>query len=328
MSLIPANVEILAFGIQTDKDTPASVPVIAIALEDCTLEPNRQELIIAESDQSAQQGNRMIVGAQPSGTFKKNVRPSEEDFFLHAMLGLTVDSGTTPKIHTSNVDPAAPFTSKYLTIWDIWPGTLCVRYDGARIASGHYTTQPGAALEAEYTVEALKATYGVSQPTLTSLFVDELPFSWANLAASLGGVHAGVVNSLDLTISRGTTRFAGDNGLVSLDVPNGLLSVNGSLEVAFQDADLTRAANTGTTSGTVLTDTIFEEALALDFTRGSLLEVKLLLAAMQIGNFKTALKTDASPAVSTFDFNSKRQTTISDAIQSVVKNALAHADRS
>jgi hypothetical protein len=327
VSLIPANIEYLAFAIQVDKDTAAAAPVIAVSLQECSLDPNRQEQLTAESDRSAQQGERMVMGAQPGGSFKKYCRPSEEDFFLHALLGKTVDAGAGPYTHTSNVDPAAPFSSPYLTVWDIWPGNLRVRYDGVRIASAKFDSQPGGELAVEYTLEALKATYLDADPTVTGLFVDELPFSWANLSASLGGVHEGVVNSVSCTVSRGTTRFPGDNGLNSLDVPNGLLAVTGSLEVAFQNDDLTRAANTGTTTGTVVTTDVFDEALALDFTRGASLQVKLAMADMQIGNFRTALKTDASPAVSTFDFNSKRQATISNAIQSLVKNAIATATR-
>lgn len=330
MSLIPANIECLAIGIQADKDTPATVPVIALALEDCSLDPNVQRIKEQESDQSAQQGNVAVVGAQPGGTFKKLARPSEEDLLLYALLGKNVDSGTTPKIHTGTVDPAAPFTTPYLTVWDIWPGVMCVRYDGLRIASGHFMSKPGGFVESEYTVEALKSTYidPGSAPVLTGLFIDELGLSWPELTATLGGVHAGVVNSFDVTISRATGRFPGDNGLFSLDIPNGLLSITGALEVAFQDDDLTRAANTGSTTGTVATTTVFSESLTLALARGADLGLSFAMAAVQISNFKNQLKTDASPAVSTFDFDSKRAATISDAMTTVVKNAIAHADRS
>lgn len=330
MSLVPANIEYLAFAFQADKATPATDPLIAISLEDCSLDPNRQEIRTAESDRSAQQGPRMIVGAEPGGSLKKYVRPSEEDFFLHGLLGRTVDTGDgSPGVHTSNVDPAAPFDSPYLTIWDVWPGRLAIRYDGVRIAQGKYDTTPGSALAVEYTLLGLNATYGVDEPDVEELFVDELPFSWANLAATVGEEHTGVVNNLSLTISRGTTRFSGDNGLGSLDVPNGLLDITGNLEVAFENDQLTRGANTGEVDGTDITDLIYESALSFDFTRGDDLEVKLALAAIQIGNLRTALKTDASPAVTTFDFNHKRTSpsAIADAIQSIVKNGFVTADR-
>jgi hypothetical protein len=328
VSLIPGNVEYLAFGVQADKDTPATVPVIAIALEDCQLDPNPTDIVTAESDASAQQGDTVRVGAEPGGTFKKYVRPSEEDFFLNALLGKTVDAGTTPKTHTGTLDPTDPFGSPYLTVWDVWPGVATVRYDGARIAQGVFNSQPGQTADAEYTLQALKATLGVDEPDPTGLFIDELPFSWANFVATLGGVHAGVVNSFALTITRNTGRFHGDNGLDSLDIPNGLFAATGSLTVAFEDDTLLRAANTGTTSGTVLTDTVYSEALILDLLRGVDLEVQFSMAGVQIKNFKTALNTDGSPAVSTFDFNSKRQATLSDAMTTLVKNAIAHADRS
>lgn len=330
MSLIPANIECLAFAPQVDKDTAAAAPLIAVALEDCQLDPNVQRIKQAESDQSAQQGDVVVVGAQPGGSFKKYVRPSEEDFFLYALLGKNADSGTTHYTHTAEVDDTAPFTTPYLTVWDIWPGVMCVRYDGVRIASGHFMSKPGGMVEVEYQLEGLKSTYidPGSAPDLSGLFVDELGHSWPELTATLGGSHTGVVNSFDCTISRATGRFPGDNGLFSLDVPNGLLSVTGSLEVAFQDDDLTRAANTGTTSGTVVTTTVFSEALTLALARGANLGVSLAMAAVQISNFKNALKTDASPAVSTFDFDSKRSATIADLITAVTKNDVATADRS
>ena len=326
MSLIPGNVEVLAFGVQTDKSTPAAAPTLAIALEDCQLDPGVQYVTAAETDANAVEPDDNVVGAQPGGTFKCYARPSEADFFLANLLGKNVDAGAgSPYTHTANVDPAAPFASPYLTIWDIWPGVACWKYTGARLGQAVYSGQPGGLVESEYTVQALTAIAvdSGSAPALAGLQVDEEPFTWAELAATLGGVHAGVVNQFQLTINRNTGRFVGDNGLSSLDVPNGLLAVSGNLEVAFEDDTLWRAANTGTTTGTALTTTIYEEALALDLTRGTDLELKFLLAAMRIMNFKVALKTDGSPATATFDFKSKRSATLSDVIQSVVKNSYA-----
>jgi hypothetical protein len=329
VSLIPGNVEVLAFGIQVDKDTPATTPVIAIALEDCSLDPGLNFITLAESDASALEGDDVIVGAGPGGTFKKYVRPSEEDFFLYDLLGKNVDSGTTPNfIHTATIDPAAPFATPYLTCWDIWPGVATVQYVGGRIAQGVYTSQAGAAWEAEYTFTALKALMHAAEPTLTGLLDEELPFTWPELTCSLGGVAGGVVNQASLTIARNTGRFVGDNGLVSLDIPNGLASVMGSMEVAFEDDTLWRAANTGSTSGTALTPAVFSEAIEIALARGAGLGLAFSLAAAQIKNFKVALKTDASPATATFDFKSKRSATLSDVISVVTKNALATADRS
>jgi hypothetical protein len=136
---------------------------------------------------------------------------------------------------------------------------------------------------------------------------------------------------MTLLIKRDTKRFDGDNGLASLDVPNGLFSVTGSLEIAYEDDSLLRAANTGSAVGTDLTTTVFDESLEFLFKRGSgasELSVDLTIADAQITNYKVALKTDASPAVATFDFNSKRQTDVTQIITAVVKNQVPHADRS
>lgn len=326
MSLIPGNVEVLAFGVQSAKGTAAAAPTLAIALEDCQLDPGVQYVTAAESDANAVEPDDNVVGASPGGTFKCYARPSEADFFLYSLLGKNVDAGAgAPFTHTANIDSAAPFSSPYLTIWQIWPGTACWKYTDCRIGQAVYSGQPGGLVESEFTVEALSALAvdAGSAPDLTGLQVDEEPFTWAELAVSLGGVHGGIVNQFQLTINRNTGRFVGDNGLSSLDVPNGLLAVSGNLEVAFQDDTLWRAANTGSTTGAALTTTIFEEALAIDLTRGSGLELKFALAAMRIQNFKTALKTDGSPATATFDFKSKRSATVSDVIQSIVKNSYA-----
>lgn len=328
MSLIPANIEVIAIGIQTDKATPATLPVIALALEDCALDPGVQQINQAESDQSAQQGDVVVVGAQPGGTFKKYVRPSEEDLLLYALLGLNADSGTTPNfVHTSSLDDANPFSSPYLTIWDIWPGVTTTRYDGCRLSRAAFSSQPGQMVDVEYTVAALKATLHDTEPDLTGLFADELGHSWPELAVSLGGSHTGIVNNMSITINRNTGYFSGDNGLQALDVPNGLFAVDGSLEVAFQDDSLFRAANTGTTTGTALSTAVFSEALSIALARGANIGVALSLAAAQIKNFKTAMKTDGSPAVSTFDFSTKRQAALADALTAVVKNAIATATR-
>jgi hypothetical protein len=327
VSLIPGNIEVLAFAIQTDKDTAATAPKIAVALEDCQLDPNPTFITLPETDASALDGDDVIVGAGPGGTFKKWLRPSEEDFFLYCLLGKDTDTGSAdPYTHVAQLDPTSPLSSPYLTIWDIWPGVATVKYVGARLAQGAFTSQAGAGWESEYTVVALKALLGESEPDLTGLIVDELPFTWADVAVSLGGTHGGIVNTASLIVARNTKAFAGDNGLQSLDIPNGLVVVSGSLEVAFEDDALLRAANTGSTSGTALTTSVFSEAIAIDLHRGTR-ETKFELAHAQIKNPKTAVKTNADPATMTFDFKSKRSTTLSDVIKTTVRNGVAVASR-
>lgn len=329
MSLIPANIEYLAFAIQSDKDTAAETPVIAVVLEDCTLDPNPTDIPTPETDASAQQPTLVRVGAEPGGTFRKYVRPSEEDFFLYALLGATSDGGTTPKTHNINIDPSDPFNSPYLTVWDVWPGVACVKYTGVRIGQAVYSSQPGQAVDAEYTLVALKATVGEDEPDVEGLLADELPYSWANFRATVGELDSGIVNSFQITLNRNTTRFSGDNGLGSLDVPNGLAAVNGNLEISYQNDDLSRAVATGATDGTDLTDAIYDTDLTLDLTRGTGpdSEVELSMAAVQLSNLRTPAKTDGSPAVTTFDFNGKRQADISDLIAAFVQNDITHADR-
>lgn len=328
MSLIPGNIEVLAFAKQVDKDTAAAAPKIAIALEDCQLDPNPSFITLAESDASALEGDDVVVGAQPGGTFKKYVRPSEEDFFLYALLGKNTDTGAAdPYTHTGEIDAAAPFATPYLTVWDIWPGVATVKYVGARLSQAALSGQAGAAWEADYTLVALEALLGEAEPDLTGLIVDELPFTWPDVTVSLGGVHGGTVNQAQLTISRGTNAFPGDNGLVALDIPNGLFGVSGNLEVAFEDDALLRAANTGTTVGTALTTTTFSESVVIDLLRGATREAKFTLTDAQIKNFKASLKTDASPATATFDFKAKRSATLTDVITTVVKNAVAAGAR-
>jgi len=329
VSLIPANIEYLGFAVQSGKGSPAAAPTICVALEDCSLEPNRSEVITQESDASAQAGERVVVGAKPGGTFKKYLRASEEDFFLYALLGKNVDAGTTPKTHTANVDPAAPFTTPYLTVWDVWPGVATVRYDDVRVGQAAFTGQPGQVLSVEYTLVGRSATLGVTEPASPPAVSTETPLSWADLTATLNAAHPGTVNQFGLTIDRNTSPFDGDNGLTAFDVVNGLLDIKGNIEIAFEDDDRLRAANTGDTAGTALTTDIYEESLTLDLARGSDTEVKFTMTAVQIGNYKVSLKTDATPAVATFDFNTKRQTTanIANVLQTLVKNSIALAAR-
>lgn len=332
MSLIPGNIEVLAFAFQADKDTPAAAPVIAFALEDCQLDPNPTFITTPESDASALEPNDVIVGAQPGGTFKKYLRPNEEDFLLYALLGKVVDAAVGAPYygqlwtHASQIDPAAPFATPYLTCWDIWPGVQTVRYDGCRISKLVAQSQAGAAWDGEYTLVASRAEMGVAQPSLANLFVDELPFTWPDVSVLLNNVHEGIVNRASLTIDRGTSYFPGDNGLESLDIPNGLAAVTGQIEAAFQDDDLARAANTGSTSGTELTTAVFSMPLAINIVRLTHW-LKFALASAQIKNLKTDLKTDGSPAVSTFDFKSRRTATLANYIATNVRNAKAQADR-
>lgn len=329
MSLIPGNVEVLAFAFQDDKDSPADEPVMAIALEDCSLDPGVQKIQTAETDASALAPDDIVVGAQPGGTFKTYMRPSNIDLFLYALLGKNGDTGSSPTTHTASLDPDAPFTTPYLTVWDIWPGIGAVQYSGVRFGQLVATSQEGGAVETEFTLAALKALFLDLEdaPDLADLFVDEQPFTWAELAVSLGGDHDGIVTQYSLTVNRNANRFQGDNGFQSLDIPNGLFAVNGSMTVAFEDDELWRAANTGTVDGDELTTTIFEESIDIDHARGTDLEAKFSLANAQITNFKTKIETDGKPATASFDFKSSRSDDVTDVLTTVVKNAIAHADR-
>src|ERR1043166_4019119 len=114
MALTPGNARYLAFAVQADKDTPESAPTAAVFVEDSSVDPGIQEITTSESDRSAQQGQRIRVGIEPGGTFRKYVRPSEEAFFISALLG--GNSGGDYFI-----DPASPFFTPYLTVWEVIP---------------------------------------------------------------------------------------------------------------------------------------------------------------------------------------------------------------
>lgn len=329
MSLIPANIEYLAFAFQVDKDTPADNPTIAIVISDESLDPGVQKTALPETDRSAQQPGLVVVGAQPGGTFKKWVRPNEEDFFLYALLGANLDGGGPANwTHEASVDGDSPFSTPYLSMWQVWPGFLAVKYTGIRFGQGSYSSSPGNGWEVEYALLGIEATYLDAEPDVDGLFVDEQPHTWPEYVTSLAGDQPGTVNQASLVINRNTTRYPGDNGFSSFDVPNGLIAVTGSLELAAEDDEILRAANTGAVDGTALTTEIFDESLAMELTRDADTGIRFDVAAIQFQNTKVAVKTDGSVATLTTDFQSKKQADITTLIATLVKNQAENADRS
>lgn len=326
--MIPANIELLAFAYQEDKDTPADTPTIAIAIKDESLRPNPTRVATPKSDATAQKANEVVVGAEPGGSFTKYLVAEEDDFFLYGLLGKDTVTPGDPNLHDIEIDPDDPFGSPYLTCWQIWPGIATTRYDGCRIAQAKLAAGAGEAWTAEYTLLGRKATLGVDEPDLFGILQDILSLSWPEASTSLGGDTPGTVNKASYTISRGTSRFPGDVGLQAYDLPNGLVDVFGDIEIAFADDALYRAANTGAENGTDLTTTTFSEELITTIARGAGRQVKLEMAAAQIKNYNARFNTDGSPGVATFDFATVRQPTLADVLTITVANDQPTADRS
>lgn len=331
MTLIPGNIEVLAAAYQVDKSTPADDPTIAWVITDEALDPGEQKTPLPETDASAQLPSLVVVGAQPGGTVKKWVRPNEEDFFLYGLLGKNTDGGLTPNFtHTATVDPDAPFDTPYLTLWQIWPGSLVVKYSGVRIGQAVFSSTPGNGWEVEYTFLGLEAVFADVEdaPDLDGLFVDEQPHTWPEYQTTLGVDTPGTVNSMSLTINRNTNRFQGDiPGFKSFDLPNGLFGLTGSFQLAFEDDEIIRAAHTGAVDGTALTTEIFDEALELDLTRDPDTGINFAMAGVQFSSTKLAVHTDGAVAVLDVDYQAKKQADITDAITSLVKNQMEKADR-
>jgi len=301
MPPVSGNTRVICAAKQTAKGSPAAAPTVWFPLEsDSALNPNREIITLPETDASSQRAGSAVVGASPGGGWSGWWRDSSALFLAEMVQGVIAAGVATPA-------QAMP----YFTAWDVIPGVQCTKYDDCRLSQ---LTVAGTTMQGiTYGVEAmaLKATLGATAPTIT--LPTDLKFSYPHVAVTVGGVTPGTHNSFSIVVNRNVSYLRGDMGLAIYDTWAGLYEVTGQLVRIYESDGDYRKFHGGAAAATVLTTTIFTEALSilLNDTVGAN-TATFASAAVEYTGVTTPINLDGTPIMQTLEFSTKPQTVWAD----------------
>lgn len=321
MASIPGNAVTVAVGKQSAKATPQTTPAYKLKLTGGEIAPQRDLLTLAETDASRQAGAQVVVGSHVEGTTEHYLRPTEFASIAYWAMGANADSGTTPNYtHTATAASSGP----YITMYKAFNSTSLVdQYSDLRI--GTLTVRGGAGQALTYSVgwTGLVAVLGATDPVLAA--TTETPLVYPNVTCTKGGATPGTVDSFEITIAQNASYIQGDSGLAAVDSVWGQFAVTGSLSLLFQsDADY-RAFHTGTTSGTALTTTVYNEALTILAAVNANLSVAFVMSTVEYTAYPVPINVDGSPIRVAATFRAKPQAVIANTLSIVTKNQTATA---
>lgn len=320
MPSIPGNAVTVALGKQTAKGTPQTTPQYKLKLTGGGIDPVRDLLTLAETDATRQAGAQVVVGSHVEGTTEHYLRPTEFASIAYWALGANADSGSTNYTHTATAASSGP----YITMYDATNvSTLVNQYTDLRVNT--LTVRGGAGQALTYSVAwtGLGATLGATDPVLAA--TTETPLVYPNVTCTKGGATPGTIDSFELTIDQNASYIQGDSGLAAVDSVWGIFAVSGSLSLLFTDDQNYRAFHTGSTSGTQLSTTVFNESLTILAQINANLSVSFVMTQVEYTAYPVPINVDGSPIRVAATFRAKPQAVIANTLSVITKNQTATA---
>lgn len=318
MAGVAGNAATLAIGKQSGKGTPQTTPAYKLKFTGGDIAPARQIIQLAETDASRQAGASVVVGSSVTGTTNHYVRPTDFGMLAYAVMGANADSGATNFTHTATSSASAPYFTLYKAINST---SLVDQYVDCRAVSLNVSGSAGGALTCAVGWLGLSAVLGATDPVLAA--VTESPLVYPQVTVSKGGSDPGTVDSFSIDINQNATMLPGDSGLSNYDIQFGQFAVSGTMSLLFQNDQDYRAFNTGSTSGTALSSTIFAEALTLTATVNANLSVSFVMTQVEYTSYPVGLDVSGAPIRVSMGFRAKPQTTIANTLSIVTKNQTA-----
>lgn len=320
VTLTPGNTRVVYVAVQSSKGTAATTPTRKLRLTEDSLDPGRQLIQLPETDSSSQAPGYVVVGAEPGNTFSTWLRPNDSDMLMYAVMGAKSGSAgnftVTPQVATP-----------YLTVWDVVPSYSTTKYIDVRITDAAITGSAGQGISVQWTARGLTALTNQSEPVAPAAFSTDIPMTYPMVSVSRGSLgHVGDVDAFTLGIHRGGQYFHGDNGLTAADYVNGLFAVDGSFTLAFQNSQEYNAFNTGSTTGTALTTTLYGQSLALTIAIDASHEFVFTSSNITYSAFPIGMDTGGAPTTVAAGFTTTPQTTFSNNLSVTVKNDNAAID--
>ncbi|HWE83059.1 MAG TPA: phage tail tube protein [Gaiellaceae bacterium] len=272
---VAGNIYTLALGRQSAKGVAQTSPTYKLKLTSGDLSPARQVIQLAETDSSRQDGKSVVVGAHVEGTPEFYVRPDDFGLLAYAALGANADSGTSPNyIHTATMLNNGNLP--YLTIYKAVGNTSLVdEYVDCRVTGLSIKGQAGQVLTVAADIAGLSATFGATDPVLTT--VQQTPLVYPNVTVRKNGSAPATVESFQLDIKSNPTILQADTSIVPYDIVPGKLQVSGTFTLLFENDQDYRNFHTGSSSGTAFSTTIFTQTLEMMVRASTFLSVDFLM---------------------------------------------------
>jgi len=322
MPAVPGNALTLAVGKQTALGTAQTTPSYKLRYTGgFGPDPARNTITLAETDANRLQGDPVVVGLRVEGGSEHYVRPDEFGLLALLTFGQVTTTGTNPNyIHTysSTASGSAPYATLYKALNT---SAYVDRYVDCQVSS--MTIRGGAEQALSVSCDWIGLSYLSGQTDPAGTPVATSPMVYPEVTITKGGSATGVIDSFELTIAQNRTLIPGDTGMAAGTTANGMLSVTGSLSILFETDAERRLFYTGTTGGTTPTSTVGSEALNIAVVRNANLSITFDLDNVIPTNVTVPANTDGSPIRMGYEFQAKRDATLANVVECVVRNAVA-----
>lgn len=322
MPATPGNALTLAVGKQTAKGTPQTTPTYKLRYTGgFGPDPAQTRITLAETDATRQQGDPLIVGHSVTGSSEHYVRPDEFGLLAYLSLGTIATTGAAAdKTHTISATTSGAVN--YATLFKAMNVTAYVdRYADCQINS--VTVSGGAEQPLSVSCEWLGLSYltGQTDPVLAA--ITQSPMVYPEVTVTKAGSATGVVQSFSLTWTNNRSLITGDTGTSAAEVAPGMFAVSGSLAILFENDQERRLFYTGSTSGTNPATEVAAESLNILVQRTSVLSIAFDLDNVIPTAVTVPSNTDGSPIIMGYEFQAKRDATLANVLEVIVKNAVA-----
>jgi hypothetical protein len=322
MPATPGNALTLAVGKQTAKGTPQVTPTYKLRYTGgFGPDPAQSRITLAETDATRQQGDPIIVGHSVAGSSEHYVRPDEFGLLAFLSLGTLVTTGAgADKTHTISATTSGAVP--YATLFKAQNVTAYVdRYVDCQLNS--VTVSGGAEQPLAVSMEWLGLSYttGATDPVLAS--ITQSPMVYPEVTVTKAATAAAVVQSFSLTWTNNRTLVTGDTGTSAAEVAPGMFAVTGSLAILFENDQERRLFYTGSTAGTNPATAVAAESLNILAQRTATLSITFDLDNVIPTGVTVPANTDGSPIIMGYEFQSKRDATLANVLEVIVKNQVA-----
>jgi hypothetical protein len=322
MAAVPGNALTLAVGKQTALGTAQTAPSYKLRYTGgFGPDPVRNTITLAETDATRQQGDPVVVGLRVEGSSEHYVRPDEFGLLALLLFGQVTTTGAGPN-YTHTYSSTATGSAPYATLYKAQNTTAFVdRYVDCQV--GSLTIRGGAeqALSVSCDWTGLSYTTGETDPAGSPVATS--PMVYPEVTITKAGVASGVIDSFELTVTQNRSLVVGDTGLSAGAIVPGMFAVTGSLSILFESDAERRLFHTGSTGGTTPTSTVGSEALNIAVVRNANLSITFDLDNVIPTNVTVPANTDGSPIRMGYEFSAKRDATLANVVECVVKNQIA-----
>lgn len=299
MAGLPGNVAWLGAGKQTAKGTPATAGVVLSGLAGSgRLAPTTDTDQLAETDARRDAGVTYAKLISVGGSPEFYARDTSIDFWLAAVLGSVVDSGTTNFSHVITPTIALP----YLTVWGMVGNALWEKGTDLQVSELVIRADTGGPLTVSPTLMGLGITRLTADPSSTafpSMQIESGPVYNMNDsvgAITIGGTVSAAISSFELTISN-NLNLQQTNSITPHDLSAGRLDVSLAFDMGFEDLTEYNKYAYGSAAGTTPQAAIFTQAMAFTFAHGTNNSIAFNFPSVSYEEFPVEVQPDGSPIV-------------------------------